>query len=248
LEVEGDVATPEVLMDIQDAVAVVTLNRPERRNALNRALLAGLYDILEALAGDPKVRAVVLTGAGSSFCAGLDLKAIGTENLLDPRGDGSDLIEVLARLEKPLIGAINGHAVTGGFELALNCDFLIASPKAAFADTHVKFGIHPGWGMSQLLQEAVGRRMALELSLTGAWLDAERALALGLVNEVVPADRLLPRARELAGAIAATDPAMVRTLRRLIRHRASTTLDGALENERDGFKRFLSSQGTPGGQ
>ncbi len=237
----------EVLCEVQDAVAVVTLNRPERRNALNQALLTQLYDALDALAADPAVRVVVLTGAGSSFCAGLDLKAVGSENLIDPRGDGTDLPDVLSRLEKPLIGAINGPAVTGGFELALNCDFLLAAPEAAFADTHVRVGIHPGWGMSQLLQEAVGQRMATQLSLTGAWLDAHRAHALGLVNEVVPSDRLLARAAEVAGAIAAADPDMVKTLRRLIRSRSDSTLREALEKERAGFKSFLSgSRNTPG--
>jgi enoyl-CoA hydratase len=141
---------------------------------------------------------------------------------------------------------VNGPAVTGGFELALNCDFLIASTEAAFADTHVKVGIHPGWGMSQLLQEAVGRRMALQLSLTGAWLDAGRALSLGLVNEVVPPERLLPRAREVAGMIAANDPGRVAMLRRLIRSRADATLTKALEAERAGFRRFLDRHGKLG--
>lgn len=230
----------EVLYDVQEGVARVTLNRPERRNALNQTLLAALYDALEAAATDTAVRAVLLTGAGTAFCAGLDLKVVGTENLIDPRGDGADLPDVLTRLNKPLIGAVNGPAVTGGFELALNCDFLIAATEAAFADTHVKVGIHPGWGMSQLLQEAVGRRMAVQLSLTGAWLDAPRALALGLVNEVVAPEQLLNRAQEIARTIAAADPAMVSTVRRLIGSRADTTLAQALANERAGFRRFLN--------
>jgi enoyl-CoA hydratase len=240
-------ATREVLYDVKDDAAWITLNRPERRNALNQALLAALYDALETAAADAAVRVVVLTGAGSAFCAGLDLKVLGTENLIDPRGDGADLPDVLAKLEKPLIGAVNGPAVTGGFELALNCDFLLASTAAAFADTHAKVGIHPGWGMSQLLQEAVGQRMALQLSLTGAWLDAGRALASGLVNEVVAPEQLHDRAREVAGRIAANNPAMVTTLRRLIRRRAATSLAQALEAERSGFRRFLSRDGKLGG-
>ena len=239
-------ATEEVLYEIQNGAAWITLNRPRQRNALNQALLAALYDALEAAAADAAVRVVVITGAGAAFCAGLDLKAMGNENLIDPRGDGTDLPDVLAKLEKPLIGAVNGPAVTGGFELALNCDFLIASTEAAFADTHVKVGIHPGWGMSQLLQEAVGRRMALQLSLTGSWLDAGRALSLGLVNEVVPPERLLPRAREVAGMIAANDPGRVAMLRRLIRSRADATLTKALEAERAGFRRFLDRHGKLG--
>jgi enoyl-CoA hydratase len=239
-------ASREVLYAVEEGAALITLNRPRSRNALNQALLAALYDALEAAAADTAVRAVVLTGAGTAFCAGLDLKVIGTENLIDPRGNGNDLPDVLVRLEKPLIGAVNGPAVTGGFELALNCDFLIASTGAAFADTHVKVGIHPGWGMSQLLQEAVGRRMALQLSLTGAWLDAGRALALGLVNEVVPPEQLLPRASEVAGMIAANDPGMVAMLRRLIRSRADATLTKSLDAERVGFHRFLDRHGKLG--
>ena len=147
---------------------------------------------------------------------------------------------MLQRFQKPLIGAVNGPAVTGGFELALNCDFLIASSGAAFADTHVRVGIHPGWGMSQFLQDAVGRRMALQMSLTGAMIDADQALSLGFVNEVVDPERLLARAEEIAAAIAEADPAMVTLLRRLIRRRRAVPLDQALSEERAGFKEFLA--------
>jgi enoyl-CoA hydratase len=238
-------ADPLVRLNTDGAVATVILNRPQRRNALNQALLARLYDVLDQVRDDSRVRVVVLTGAGPAFCAGLDLAAIGRENLVDPRGDGLDLPDLLEALDKPLIGAINGPAVTGGFELALNCDFLIASPRAAFADTHVRMGIHPGWGMSQLLQDAIGRRHALQFSLTGAWIDAARALSLGLVNEVVPEQELMPRAREVAMAIAGADAAMVTLLRRLIRNRRSATLDQALGQERAGFSVFIQRHQIP---
>lgn len=154
-----------VLFEKESGVAVITLNRPEKRNALNQALLAALYDRIDEVAADPDIRAAVLTGAGLAFCAGLDLKAIAVENLMDPRGDGRDLVDVIAACPAPLIGAINGPAITGGFEIALQCDFLIASESASFTDSHVERGIHPGWGMSQLLQEAVGARMAKQMSL-----------------------------------------------------------------------------------
>ena len=135
-----------VLFKASGSVALITLNRPERRNAMNQDLLANLYDSIDRVASDGGIMAAVITGAGTAFCSGLDLKAIATDNLMDPRGDGRGMMEVLADCKKPIIGAVNGPAMTGGFELALNCDFLIASEHASFADTHVKMGIHPGWG------------------------------------------------------------------------------------------------------
>jgi enoyl-CoA hydratase len=229
-----------VLFEKENGVALITLNRPERRNALNQDLLKNLYDSIETAASDMEIRAVVLTGAGPGFCSGLDLKAIATDNLIDPRGDGRDMPDVFAACTKPIIGAVNGPAMTGGFELALNCDFLIASEQASFADTHVKMGIHPGWGMSQLLQEAVGQRMAKQMSLTCQFVSAQEALGMGLVNEVVAPDRLVPRARELAGQIATLNPDMLQTMKDLIEHRNGATLNESLAYERAGFMKFFN--------
>jgi enoyl-CoA hydratase len=215
----------------------VTLNRPERRNALNQALLTRLYDILEEVSADEAVRAVILTGNGKSFCSGIDLDCILKENLFDPRGDGRDFVDIIRACRKPVIGAVNGHAITGGFEIALNCDFLIASDRASFADTHARVGIVPGWGMTQLLQQAVGQRMAKQLSLTCQFISAEKALQCGLVNEVVPHDELLPRARQIAGEIAAARPDTLKTVKELIEFRNTSTLEGSLAEER---RRFLA--------
>jgi len=190
-----------VLFDVENRIALITLNRPERRNAINQALLIMLYDYIEKITRDDDIRVAIITGNGSSFCSGLDLDIILTENLVDPRGDGSDLPDLINACKKPIIGAINGHAITGGFELALNCDFLIASEQASFADTHTKVGFHPGWGMTQLLQQAVGRRRARHMSFTCAFINAQKAYEWGLVNEVVTHDTLLPRAKEIAGEI-----------------------------------------------
>ena len=228
-----------VLFEKENGVALITLNRPSLRNALNEDLLANLYHYIDVVAGDIDIRAAIITGAGPGFCSGLDLKAIATENLTDPRGDGRDMLDVFDACEKPIIGAINGATLTGGFELALNCDFLIASEQASFADTHVKMGIHPGWGMSQLLQEAVGQRMAKQMSLTCQFISASEALRIGLVNEVVPADRLVPRAKEIAGYIAAQNPEMLLTMKNLIEHRNQATLEEALAYERRGFGEFF---------
>ncbi len=229
-----------VLFEKENGVALITLNRPERRNALNQDLLKNLYECIETVASDIDIRAAVLTGAGTAFCSGLDLKAIATDNLIDPRGDGRGLSDVLGACDKPIIGAINGPAMTGGFELALNCDFLVASEQASFADTHVKMGIHPGWGMSQLLQEAVGQRMAKQMSYTCQFISAQEALRAGLVNEVVAPGRLVPRAKELAGHIAALNPDMLQTMRRLIEYRDGASLDEALAHEGREFMKFFN--------
>jgi enoyl-CoA hydratase len=203
---------PPVLVDTDDGVATVTLNRPEVRNAINPAMRRAWWDALAALESDPTVAVVILTGADPAFCAGLDLRELG-------RPDG-DLIPAGAEAAggsrspfpprtKPLIGAVNGPAVTGGFELALNCDLLVASERARFADTHARVGVMPGWGLTPLLSAAVGVRRAVELSLTGNFLTAAEALTWGLVNRVVAHDELLPTCRGLAADIAANDRAGV---------------------------------------
>jgi enoyl-CoA hydratase len=223
--------------------ALITLNRPQRRNAISQDLLFHLYNHLETAAKDPAVRCAIITGAGKSFCSGLDLDRLLSDNLMDPRGDGKDLSDILSGFDKPLIGAVNGHAITGGLEIALNCDFLIASENAAFADTHVKVGIHPGWGMSQLLKEAAGVRMARRMSFTGEFIDAATALRCGLVCEVVPQERLLPRALEIAGKTAAVNQDMLKTVRGLIKKGALLTVGEGMEMERGGFRTFLKNAG-----
>jgi enoyl-CoA hydratase len=230
-----------VLFEADGPIAIITLNRPERRNAMNQALLAGLYDAVDRFAAEDAIKVAIITGQGSSFCSGIDLGCFGTDNLFDPRGDGSDMLSVFANCKKPVIGAINGPTITGGFELALNCDFLIASENARFADTHAKVGIHPGWGMTQLLQQAVGRRMAKQMSLTCQFISAEKALAVGLVNEVVPAETLLDRAKEIAGQICAVNPQMMMTVKALIESRNSGSFDDGMAVESKGFKAFVNA-------
>jgi len=228
-----------VLFAIENHVATITLNRPERRNAINQALLAGLYDAIEQVAANDDIRAAIITGNGKSFCSGIDLEAILTENLFDPRGDGTDMPDIFAKCKKPIIGAVNGHAITGGFEIALNCDFLIASENASFADTHAKMGIHPGWGMTQLLQQAVGRRRARQMSFTCQFISAKTACEWGLVNEVTTPETLVPQAMEIAAAVSALRPDMIATMKRLIDYRDTATLADAFAHERRGFQDFL---------
>jgi enoyl-CoA hydratase len=232
-----------VLFDVNEGVALITLNRPERRNALNQALLSQLYDALDRVRDEDAVTAAIITGQGKAFCSGIDLACLGTDNLFDPRGDGTDMLKAFHGCPKPIIGAVNGPTITGGFELALNCDFLIASDNARFADTHAKVGIHPGWGMSQMLQQAVGQRMAKQMSLTCEFVPADKALAIGLVNEVVAEERLLDRAFEIARQIASVNVPMMMTVKKLIENRNKGSFDEALAMETKGFQEFIKAFG-----
>ncbi len=231
-----------VLLDVDNQIAVITLNRPERRNAINQQLLVRLYDALDAVTAREDVRVIIITGNGPSFCAGLDLGAIGKENLFDPRGDGSDLPDLMRACNKPIIAAVNGHAITGGFELALNCDFIIAAENAQFSDTHARVGIHPGWGMTQLLQQTVGQRRAKQISFACQPIYAHTALAWGLVNEVLPREHLLDRAKTIAAQIVKADPQLLGVIKTLIENRNRSPLEQAFDQERSGFKQFLRDQ------
>ncbi|MBF0227051.1 MAG: enoyl-CoA hydratase [Desulfobacterales bacterium] len=232
-----------VLFEIKNNIATITLNRPEKRNALNQDLLVHFYNYLEDAKKNQDVNVIIITGSGTAFCAGLDLSAIYTDNLIDPRGDGKDFPDIIDACSKPIIGAVNGAAITGGFEIALNCDFLIASENAVFADTHAKVGIHPGWGMTQLLQQAVGKRMAKQLSFTCKYISAQEALNLGLVNKVVPNEELMPVSLQIASEINSFNQPMIRTIKKLIDYKESTVFENVFKHERQGFKKFMGGKG-----
>lgn len=192
-----------VLIEDDGAVRVLTMNRPEARNALNILLIESLYAALCEADADPSARAVVLTGVDPAFCAGVDLKEAQREGRsYFERYQTHNCIARVAEMTTPVIGAINGPVFTGGLEMALGCDFLVASDHAVFADTHVRVGILPGGGMTARLPQLVGAAMARRLSMTGEVVDAARAGQIGLVTEVVPHERLLARAVELAAQIA----------------------------------------------
>lgn len=208
---------PIVLVERDGPVAIVTLNRPDALNALSQALRAELVKTFADLATDDSVRVAVLTGAGRAFTAGVDLKEAGqTGFALGADGGEIDLAKGLAGFPWPIIGAINGFAITGGFELALMCDVLLASENAKFADTHARVGIMPGWGLSQKLSRLIGISRAKELSFSGNFLDAETAERWGLVNRVYSADDLLPSAVKLAHEMASCDPVLLRNYKRVI--------------------------------
>jgi enoyl-CoA hydratase len=214
-----------VLYEVSERIATVTIHRPEVRNALNAAVRAALPEALQRAEDDDEVDVVILTGADPAFSAGLDLKELGSS----PRGPAADSPVVrkpFPDISKPVIGAVNGVAVTGGFELALNCSFLVASERARFADTHARVGVMPGWGLTVLLPQAVGVRKAREMSTTGNYLSAQEALAFGLVNHVVPHEELLPFTRSLATDIIGNDQQGVRRMLETY----DTVLGGTLED------------------
>jgi len=217
-----EVPVSEVLaVAIDGAVATVTLNRPAAMNALSKAMRADLADAMRALDADDAVRVVILTGAGErAFTAGLDLKELGSDATAMADATGTDAranpCAAVATCRKPVIGAINGVAITGGFELALACDILIAADTARFADTHARVGIMPGWGLSQKLSRLIGIHRAKEVSLSGNFVDAATAERWGLVNRVVPAGGLMAAARALADDIAQVEPGFAASYKRLI--------------------------------
>jgi enoyl-CoA hydratase len=216
---------------------LVTLNRPLAMNALSLALRRELVATFDALSADAGTRVVVLTGAGAkAFCAGLDLKELGAQRdvtaAVVPAAE-QDPVAAMARFAGPIIGAVNGVAITGGFELALACDLLIASSNARFADTHARVGVMPGWGLSQKLPRLIGAARAKELSFTGNFIDAEQAAAWGLVNHVVPPEQLLPRALALAADMLSALPEMVPAYKRLIDDGLAGTLPEGLQLEKE---------------
>jgi enoyl-CoA hydratase len=225
-----------LLVEKSGGIATITLNRPEALNALSTELVGAIERAFRELANDDEVRAAILTGAGRAFSAGVDLKELSSGR---PRGPGAadntanGMLDAIHVFAAPLIGAVNGHAITGGFELALACDILIASENAVFADTHARVGIVPGWGLSQKLPRLIGIGRAKELSFTGNFIDAAQAERWGLVNRVVPADELLPACRKLALDMLSCDPPSLRRYKEMIdRGYAGTFADGmALERK-----------------
>lgn len=195
-----------LLIETSDRVRTITLNRPDSRNALSSALRKQFFAALSDAESDDGVDVVIFTGADPVFCAGLDLKELGNTTELP------DISPKWPPMSKPVIGAINGAAVTGGLELALYCDVLIASDRARFADTHARVGLLPTWGLSVRLPQKVGIGMARRMSLTGDYLSAEDALRAGLVTQVVAHEDLLPTARAVAASIVGNNQKAVRAL------------------------------------
>jgi enoyl-CoA hydratase len=224
---------PVLLIETRDQIATFTLNRPQALNALSRELRAALVAAFDGVRDDPAVGVVILTGNGRAFTAGLDLKELGDQGFAAEAVADGDVLQAMARCPQPIIGAINGFAVTGGFEIALACDVLICSAEARFADTHARVGVMPGWGLSQKLSRTIGIYRAKELSLTGNYLTAAQAAEWGLVNRVVQPDELLPTCRALARDMLSCDPTLMRAYKRVIDEGYAATFGDGLRLERE---------------
>jgi enoyl-CoA hydratase len=218
-----------VLYEQRGSVAIITLNRPKAYNALSRGLLDRLISCIEKAENDDTIHAIILTGNGKAFSAGVDLKELTTNP--GTLNEDKKMIHIFKTRQKPMIGAINGFAITGALELTLSCDLLYASENAVFADTHTKVGIMSTWGMSQRLPRLIGYGRAKEMTLSGRKIDAQTALSWGLVNRVFPQERLLDEAIKLATEISQNNQKVVKGMKSLIDKGRNMGLADALEYE-----------------
>jgi enoyl-CoA hydratase len=225
----------ELLLQREDGYAVLTLNRPDARNALSPQLLLDLCDAFRLLQDESGIYSVILTGAGTAFCAGLDLKAMAE----DESGLGvyaihaqHDITAAMTAFDRPIIVGVNGVAATGGFELALMGDILLASSGARFADTHCRVGLAPGWGLSQKLARIIGPSRAREAHFTGNVISAQQAEAWGLVSRVVAPEDLLDACRQVATDIASCVPETVKVYKKMVNDGLQTDLAAGLAMER----------------
>jgi enoyl-CoA hydratase/carnithine racemase len=223
---------PLVLRSDRDGLVTLTLNRPDKLNALTPGSFAALRGHLDAIAADESVRCVVLAGAGRSFCAGHDLSSIAGGERAPSRHFEPETVDALEQLPQPTIARIHGHCFTGGLELALACDLLIAAESTQLGDTHGQWGLVPVWGMSVRLPERVGRSTAKELMFTSRRIDGTTAASIGLVDRAVPDDELDAAVDALAAEILRNSPGTNRRVKRLLADHADPARTAALLHER----------------
>jgi enoyl-CoA hydratase len=233
-----------IVYEKKGSTAYLTVNRPQAMNALNRATVAEITEAMTDARNDAGVHGVIVTGAGRAFVAGADIGELAALDALAAERStavGQGLMSLIENLGKPVIAAINGFALGGGCELAMACTLRIASEHAKFGQPEVKLGVIPGYGGTQRLPRLVGKGMALQLILTGEVIDAQAALRIGLVNEVVPADTLLSRAQQIVDAITANAPLATRLALEAVNRGADAPLPEALVIERAMFAICTSS-------
>jgi enoyl-CoA hydratase len=216
----------------EEGFATVVFDRPDKLNTLSNELRQEFVAAVQALEADPSVRVLIVTGSGRAFSAGMDLDEWGATGELAAGAYDNDPVRAIRAFSGPVIGAINGLAMTGGLEIALSCDLLVASTQARFADTHAHVGLLPGWGGSVRMARAIGLNRAKELALTGRYLGAEEALAWGLVNHVVEPEALMAKAEEIARQMAAAVPETLCAYKRLLDDGAGLRMDDAIALER----------------
>lgn len=231
LALKWSVILRTVFCEVADRVAIIQINRPAKRNALTAEMVERIRFLMLEADADSEIDVVILTGSDPAFCAGLDLTQLGStgENLRT--SDPARELGPFPMIGKPIIAAVNGAAITGGFEIAMACDMVVASERARFGDTHARIGLLPDWGISGYLPHAIGARKAMELLLTSNFIDAREALAVGMVNCVVPHDQLMAAATKIASDIVSNDQAVVRKLLSMQRQIARTTLGEGLQIE-----------------
>ena len=228
-----------LLYEVKDGIATLTLNRPDRLNALGGSLREDLHDAVTRSAADPEVRVMVITGAGKGFCSGGDVKAMGEAKagqrerpLIEKIAPGRDrTLLAMREAPQPIIAAVNGAAAGAGMNLALGCDIRIASTAARFTQAFVKRGLHPDWGGTYFLPRAIGTAKACEMIFTGDVIDAAEAERLGIVSRVVAPEELMPAAYEFARRIAAGPPVAIRLAKRSIYANSELDLRAALQVE-----------------
>lgn len=225
--------TELVLFEQKNHIGIITLNRPEAMNSLSRELRQQLENVLDRCQNDASIRVLILTGSGKAFCAGNDLKELsrGSAGVNVAEAGKMDLPAKFEAFNRPIIAAVNGFAITAGFEMALACDMIIASDNAVFADTHARVGVLPGWGLSQRLPRLIGMARAKELSFTGNQISAKQACDWGFVNRVVAADELLDCCIQLAEDMCSCVPETLIEYKALIHEGMGMHFDDAIRYE-----------------
>jgi enoyl-CoA hydratase len=225
-----------ILVDREEQVGIVTLNRPKELNALSTSVIAEVASALSAFERDASIRCMVITGAGEkAFAAGADIKEMADQSPIDMMLGGFESWQTLKQLRKPLIAAVGGYALGGGCELALNCDLIVASENARFGQPEINLGVIPGAGGTQRLARTLGKFLTMEMVLTGKQFSAQEMAAHGLVNRVVPKGEHLNEALKLAREIAAKAPIAVRLAKETVQAAFETSLEEGLEHERKNF-------------
>ena len=220
----------EVLTSAEDGVLTITLNRPEAKNAANRALAEGVAAAVDELEANDDLRVAILTGAGGTFCSGMDLKAFVTGELPQVEGRGFGGFTEY-RASKPIIAAVEGYALAGGCELAISCDLIVAADDSKFGIPEVKRGLAAAAGGLAKLPKQISYRIAMELALTGDFISAQRAYELGLINEVVGSGGALDAARALAARIAANGPLAIAASMQVVASAQDWTTDEMMEKQ-----------------
>ena len=232
-----------ILIEKRGRVGLVTLNRPEARNALNNKLLYELMDAFEAFDKDEAVGALVVTGSEKAFAAGADIKEMANRSMTEMReGDPVAVYSRIMNIRKPVVAAVSGWALGGGCELALSCDMIVASESARFGQPEITIGVIPGAGGTQRLTRTVGKALAMEMILNNRTLSAQEAFQLGLVNRVVPTERCLDEALKLADEIAVQAPLAVLAAKKLINQAYELTLNEGLHQERQEFYNLFATE------